>query len=81
MAANGEVSSYCASTLLIHSVYSFNGLRISQMSAAGTGVTVEKLDRIFFCNECRMVFLFKLDATEHQKMTHHTQMREMPFEG
>lgn len=51
------------------------------MSAAGTGVTVEKLDRIFFCNECRMVFLFKLDATEHQKMTHHTQMREMPFEG
>lgn len=51
------------------------------MSTAGTGVTVEKLDRIYFCNECRIVFLFKLDASEHKKMTGHAQMREMPFEG
>lgn len=51
------------------------------MLPSGAGVTVEKLDRIYFCNECRTVFLFKLDASEHEKATSHNQMREMPLEG
>ena len=51
------------------------------MLPSGAGVTVEKLDRIYFCNECRTVFLFKLDASEHEKATGHNQMREMPLEG
>jgi hypothetical protein len=51
------------------------------MLPSGAGVTVEKLDKIYFCNECRTVFLFKLDAGEHEKMTGHSQMREMPLEG
>lgn len=51
------------------------------MLPAGAGVTVEKLDRIYFCNECRTVFLFKSDASDHEKMASHVQIREMPFEG
>ena len=51
------------------------------MLQSGAGATVEKLDRIYFCNECRTVFLFKLDAGDHEKETGHEQMREMPFEG
>jgi hypothetical protein len=51
------------------------------MLPSGAGVTVEKLDKIYFCNECRTVFLFKLDAGEHGKMTGHSLMREMPLEG
>ncbi|HEX7031923.1 MAG TPA: hypothetical protein VF172_02880 [Nitrososphaera sp.] len=51
------------------------------MSTTWSGVTtVEKLDRIYFCNECRTVFLFKLDASEHKKTTHHKRIREIPFE-
>jgi hypothetical protein len=51
------------------------------MLPAGAGVTVEKLDRIFFCAECKTVFLFKADASDHEKASCHAQMREMPFEG
>jgi hypothetical protein len=51
------------------------------MLPSGAGVTVEKLDRIYFCNECRTVFLFKTDASDHEKATGHGQMREMPLEG
>lgn len=51
------------------------------MLPSGAGVTVEKLDKIYFCNECRTVFLFKLDASEHERATGHSQMREMPLEG
>lgn len=51
------------------------------MLPSGADVTVEKLDKIYFCNECRTVFLFNLDASEHEKMSGHILMREMPFEG
>lgn len=51
------------------------------MLSAEAGVTVEKLDRVYFCNECRTVFRFKSDASDHEKMAGHTQIREMPFEG
>jgi hypothetical protein len=51
------------------------------MLPAGAGVTVEKLDRIFFCAECKTVFLFKADASDHEKASSHAHLREMPFEG
>jgi hypothetical protein len=51
------------------------------MFPAGSEVTVEKLDRIYFCAECKMVFLFKADVREHGKMTGHAEAREMPFAG
>lgn len=50
------------------------------MLPSGAEVTVEKTDKIFFCKECRTVFLFQLDASEHSEMTGHMQMREMPFD-
>jgi hypothetical protein len=49
------------------------------MSPRG-GLTVEKIDKIYFCAECRMVFLFKSDADEHQDVNGHEGVREMPFE-
>jgi hypothetical protein len=49
------------------------------MSTNG-GLTVEKIDRIYFCAECRMVYLFKSDADDHQTETGHAGLREMPFE-
>ena len=51
------------------------------MLPAGAGVTVEKLDRIYFCNECRTVFLFRSDAVDHEKAEGHAQIREMSFDG
>jgi hypothetical protein len=50
------------------------------MLPTGSGVTVEKL-KIFFCAECKTVFLFKADASDHEKASGHTQLREFPFEG
>jgi hypothetical protein len=43
------------------------------------GVTVEKIDRIYFCAECRMVFLFLSDASDHQRSQGHSKINEMPF--
>jgi len=51
------------------------------MLPAGAGVTVEKLDRVYFCAECKMVFLFRADVHDHEKMTNHAKAREMPFQG
>ncbi|HEV8404595.1 MAG TPA: hypothetical protein VGQ13_01685 [Nitrososphaera sp.] len=49
--------------------------------ASESWVTVQKLDRIYFCAECKIVFLFKLDASDHEKASGHTQLRDVPFEG
>ncbi len=51
------------------------------MLPAGSEVTIEKLDRIYFCAECKMVFLFRTDVHEHEKLTGHAKAREMPFDG
>jgi hypothetical protein len=56
-------------------------VKSSNMMPSGAGITVEKLDRIYFCAECKIVFLFKLDASDHGKASGHTQLRDMPFEG
>jgi hypothetical protein len=53
----------------------------SNMLPSGSGVTVEKLDKIYFCAECKTVFLFKVDASDHEKSSGHAQLRELPFEG
>ncbi len=50
------------------------------MMQSGAGMTVEKIDRIYFCTECSMVFLFKADAVDHQKLQGHSGMNEMAFE-
>ncbi|OLC23227.1 MAG: hypothetical protein AUJ08_02350 [Thaumarchaeota archaeon 13_1_40CM_3_50_5] len=56
-------------------------LKSSNILPPGTGVTVEKLDRIYSCAECKAVFFFKLDASDHEKESGHTKLREMPLEG
>jgi len=50
------------------------------MMSSGAGLTVEKIDRIYFCAKCRMVFLFKSDADDHAELQGHTNLKEMPFE-
>ena len=55
--------------------------RSSNMLPSGAGVTVEKLERIYACTECKTIFLFKLEASDHEKASGHTQLREMPLEG
>jgi len=70
-------SSYCASKLFMRGVYSFNGVPKLRMLPVEAGVAVEKLDKIYFCNECRNVFLFNTDVSDHEKMSGHTEIREM----
>lgn len=50
------------------------------MMSEGAGMTVEKIDRIYFCVECKMVFLFRSDADEHQDAEGHPTLKEIPFE-
>jgi hypothetical protein len=50
------------------------------MLPVGAGVTVEKLDKIYFCNQCRTVFLFKTDASDHEKIFGHAEIGEMSYE-
>lgn len=49
------------------------------MISSGAEMATEKLDRIYFCARCRMVFLFKSDAVEHQEASRHTKISEMSF--
>jgi hypothetical protein len=53
----------------------------SNMLPSSAGVTVEKLDKIYFCAECKIIFLFKLDVSEHQQTSSHTQLLELSLEG
>ena len=32
-----------------------------------------RLDKIYFCNKCRMVFLFHSDTEDHERLWGHTQ--------
>jgi hypothetical protein len=50
------------------------------MLLSWVGVTVEKLDKIYFCIECRMVFLFKSDAAaDYERMSSLKELREFPL--
>lgn len=37
----------------------------------------EKLDNIYICTECNMVFLFKSDVDDHQALIHREKMSEI----
>lgn len=43
-------------------------------------MTIEKIDRLFYCTECKVVFLFKSDAIDHETASGHPRMHEIPFE-
>ncbi|HEX2014751.1 MAG TPA: hypothetical protein VLA68_05950 [Nitrososphaera sp.] len=49
------------------------------MTPAGVAATVEEIDRLYFCAECKMVFLFKSDSIDHERISGHAKMHEMPF--
>lgn len=40
---------------------------------------VEKLDRVYVCNSCRVVFLFRSDVEDHGETTGHMQMSVLPL--
>jgi hypothetical protein len=40
---------------------------------------VERLDRIYCCNKCKSVFLFKADVDDHEQMSGHSDMNVLPF--
>ncbi len=63
-----------------HSVYSFIARWQCRMTPSGTGVLVEKIDRIYFCIDCKVVYLFGSDALDHERLTGHAEMHEIPFD-
>lgn len=36
-----------------------------------SGVTMERLDRVYVCTKCNSVFLFKSDVEDHRAMLGH----------
>jgi hypothetical protein len=40
---------------------------------------VDRLDKLYFCEECRAVFLFRSDIEEHQDVTGHRKSQAFPF--
>jgi hypothetical protein len=41
---------------------------------------VEKLDKVYVCNNCRVVFLFQSDVEDHNVTTGHKQMSVLPLD-
>ena len=39
----------------------------------------EKLDKIYVCTTCNMVFLFRSDVEEHEVALQHGKMHEIPL--
>jgi hypothetical protein len=50
-------------------------LRVSALNSKLT----EKLDRMYFCKECKSVFLFRSDVDDHREMSGHDSVSEQPF--
>ena len=45
-----------------------------------TAVTIERLDRVYCCMECKAVFLFSGDVIDHQEMFgHKDKFSEVPL--
>jgi hypothetical protein len=42
-------------------------------------MSAEILDRLYFCVNCKSVFLFQADLTDHQEMYGHEKYSEVPF--
>lgn len=49
------------------------------VSALNSGVTMERLDRIYVCTRCNEVFLFKSDVEDHREMSGHDDVKSEPF--
>ena len=43
------------------------------------GRHVEKLDKVYVCNSCGVVFLFRSDVECHNETTGHLQMSVLPL--
>jgi hypothetical protein len=40
---------------------------------------MEKFDKIYLCDRCGSVFLFKSDVEDHIEMSGHSDMKVLPF--
>lgn len=49
------------------------------VSALNSKLTIEKLDKIYFCMQCKTVFLFKSDAEDHKEMSGHSDKKTESF--
>ena len=52
---------------------------LPSVSALNSGVTMERLDRIYVCTRCNSVFLFKSDVDDHREMAGHDDVKTEPF--
>ena len=43
--------------------------------------TGEKLDKIYYCADCEIVFLFQSDVENHTAGTGHTMIGQIPFDS
>ena len=41
---------------------------------------VERLDKIYYCNDCKLVFLFQSDIEDHGLFVGHDDFAVLPFE-
>jgi len=41
---------------------------------------VERLDKIYYCNDCKVVFLFQSDIEDHGLYVGHDDFTVLPFE-
>ena len=42
-------------------------------------LAIEKLDKIYVCTQCKIVFLFKSDVDDHAEMTGQSDMKVQPL--
>jgi hypothetical protein len=40
---------------------------------------VERLDRLYFCVQCKAVFLFQSDVEDHQQASGHREFKSVAF--
>jgi hypothetical protein len=43
------------------------------------GKKTKVIDRLYVCNECKSIFIFREDAEEHQRASSHRKMNEFPL--
>ena len=41
---------------------------------------IERLDKIYYCNDCKLVFLFQSDIEDHGLFVGHDDFTALPFE-
>jgi len=40
---------------------------------------IDRLDKIYYCNDCKLVFLFRSDTEEHRSFVGHDDFTVLPF--